>query len=115
MELILSPVRMNERLILSVVGDVITVNGESFDFSPLLEGATLPREAILSDWFPGDANRVDGVLSLTIRLPHGPYAPEETRYPKPIIVEAAGPVSLPTFGEPPVVDGPPMNEVDEND
>lgn len=108
-----SPVRMNERLVLDMRGDTVIVNGESFDFSPLLEGATLPREAIISEWFPGDVVRTDGVLSMTIRLPHGPYAPEETRFPEPIVVEASGLVALPPYGEPPEMAEPKEATVSE--
>lgn len=97
MKIILSPVRMDEQLMLDVEGDVVMVNGEEFDFSPLLEGATLPREAILSDWFQGPADRIDGELILTIRLPCGPNAPEETRFPQPIIVTEDGSVDLPPY------------------
>jgi hypothetical protein len=101
-----SPVRMNERLVLDMRGDTVIVNGESFDFSRLLEGATLPREAIISEWFPGDVMRTAGVLSMTIRLPHGPYAPEETRFPEPITIEVDGVVKLPPYGQPPEIDEP---------
>ncbi|WP_060507160.1 hypothetical protein [Pseudomonas sp. NBRC 111124] len=92
-----SPVRMEERLTLEVDGDVVVINGAPFDFTPLPEGATLPREAILSDWFPGDVERVDGELSLTVRLPHGANAPEATRFPSQATVIANGIVDLPAY------------------
>ncbi|AXQ49222.1 hypothetical protein ACLPJF_07635 [Pseudomonas vlassakiae] len=104
--IVFSPVRTDEQLVMSRSGDVLTLNGENFDFSPLLEGATLPREAILSDWFPGDVSRAGGILSLTVRLPHGPYAPEETRFPEPITIEVDGVVKLPPYGQPPEIDEP---------
>lgn len=92
-----SPVRMDEQLTLERRGDTLSLNGEEFDFGPLLEGATLPADAILSDWFLGPVDRVDGSLSLTIRLPHGPNAPESTRFPTPIVVDEDGPVDLPVY------------------
>lgn len=36
----------DERLSLSRAGDVLTVNGQAFDFTPLPEGGELPTEAI---------------------------------------------------------------------
>jgi len=76
------------------------VNGEEFDFSPLLEGATLPQDAILSDWFPGPVDRIDGELHLTIRLPCGPNAPETTRFPEPITVTEDGTIDVPAYDLP---------------
>lgn len=96
----LSPVRMDEQLTLSREGDILYVNGESCDLGPLLEGATLPQGAIESDWFPGPVDRIDGELQLTIRLPHGAYAPESTRFPQPIEVTGDGPVELPVYDDP---------------
>lgn len=101
MQINLSPVRMDEQLTLDREGDVLYVNGEAFDFGPLLEGATLPWGAVLSDWFPGTVDRIDGELHLTIRLPHGPNAPYSTRFPQPITVMEDGPVDLPIYDEEP--------------
>lgn len=94
-----SPVRMDEQLTLDREGDTLYVNGESFDFSPLCEGATLPIGAILSTWFPGEVHRIEGRLHLTVRLPHGPTAPESTRFPLPITVDGDGSISVPTYDE----------------
>lgn len=95
MQIKLSPVRAEESLSVSRQGDILTVNGEEFDFSPLPDGATLPLEAIDSDWFSGPVERIDGVLHVTLRLPHGANAPEATRFPEPITLTEDGPVSLP--------------------
>lgn len=107
MHINLFPVRLDEPMLLDREGDVLYVNGEAFDFGQLLEGATLPRKAVLSDWFPGEVNRIDGELHLTLRLPHGPNAPESTRFPVPIEVLEDGPVELPIYDsipdpEPPI-------------
>lgn len=97
MQINFSPVRMDEQLTLDREGDVLYVNGEVFDFSQLLEGATLPWGAVLSDWFPGTVDRIDGELYLTIRLPHGPNAPESTRFPEPIVVMEDGTIDIPIY------------------
>ncbi|MBK5002996.1 hypothetical protein IAE37_005272 [Pseudomonas sp. S31] len=91
----LSPVRMDEELLANRKGDLLTLNGEVFDFGPLTEGATLPQAAVDCKWFAGPVERVDGALVMTLALPHGADAPETTRFPQPITVTADGPVSLP--------------------
>ncbi|WCO82115.1 hypothetical protein vBPpSSYP_133 [Pseudomonas phage vB_PpS_SYP] len=96
----LSPVRMDTDLTLVKEGNKLYVNDEVADFTQLLEGATLPREAIHSEWFVGDVSRVDGELVLTIRLPHGPNAPVETRFPSPITVASDGQINLPIYDIP---------------
>ena len=40
MKIKLSPILLNTPLDLSRSGDTLTINGETFDFSPLPEGAT---------------------------------------------------------------------------
>lgn len=100
MRITLIPARIDEPLMLDREGDVLYINGEIFDFSPLEEGATLPRAAIKSDWFPGEAHRVNGKLHVSIRLPHGPNAPSSTRFPVPIEVLDDGTVELPLYDSP---------------
>ncbi|MFI8479627.1 hypothetical protein ACIGCM_03560 [Pseudomonas sp. NPDC078700] len=80
----------------SLVGDVLAINGEPFDFSDLPEGATLPVEAIGSEHFAGPVSRIEGELQITLRFPIGPDASEAARFPKPIAVTIDGPVELPT-------------------
>lgn len=85
-----SPVRSDDaQPVLSVAGDVLTVNGDAFDFSPLTEGATVQA-------FAGVVTRAGGVVEVTILLPHGANAPQETRFPAPVLVES-GPVPLPPY------------------
>lgn len=98
MKIELSPVRRDDRYTLAVTGDVLTINGEAFDFTALPEGASLPREAVACDWLISDVERQGGDLRLTLRLPHGAGAPDETRFPQPLIVTTDGPVALPPFG-----------------
>lgn len=95
-----SPVRMDEELLVDVEGDIIMVNGVEFDFSPLPEGATLPSDAINSDWFVNEVTRVDGQLIVTLKLPHGPNAPESTRFSQPFVVTEDGSVDIPIHDAP---------------
>ena len=97
MHIKLSPTRRDETLTASRDGDTLTLNGDEFDFSPLGEGETLPADAIDSPWIAGDVTRTDGALHITLRLPHGANAPEETRFPEPIIDPSDGEVALPPY------------------
>ncbi|HBW09466.1 MAG: hypothetical protein JL55_18945 [Pseudomonas sp. BICA1-14] len=95
MHITLSPVRLDETLAANRAGDVLTLNGEAFDFGPLPEGGTLPAEAIASDWIIGPVSRIDGELHLTLRLPHGPNPSRAVAFPEPLTVLEDGPVPLP--------------------
>lgn len=91
-----SPTRSDAQLNLSKTGDVITINGEAFDFSMLPDGALLPREAISSDWLVSDVERINGIIQFTMILPHGADAPAEMRQPTFMEITEDGPISLPT-------------------
>lgn len=98
MKITLSPQRRDDGpLTLSKQGDILTINGTKYDFTQLPNGATLPREAVDCPWLASDINRTDGELEMTLLLPHGPSAPEETRFPQPIIDPADGEVELPPY------------------
>lgn len=96
MRITLSPVRLDETLVASLAGDVLTLNGEPFDFSALPEGAKLPTEAIDSEWIVGPVSRIDGELHLTLRLPHGPNPSQKVAFPESLRVTEDGPIRLPT-------------------
>lgn len=81
MKIKLSPVRMDEQLNASVIGDTIIINGLGFDFSPLQESEILPAAACNCSWISGDITRANGEICLTLILPHGAIAPQETRFP----------------------------------
>jgi hypothetical protein len=98
MKLTFNPIRSNEQLELAKTGDTLTINGADFDLSGIPEGATLPRKAVDCDWLASDIERTDGVLCLTLMLPHGANAPHETLFPIPIQIGADGPVELPAYG-----------------
>lgn len=97
MQLKLTSQRRDTPLKLSRSGDTLTINGEAFDFSELPDGATLPPEAIDSEFFNGPVERTGGVLHISLILPRGRNAPEENRYPAPITLKKDGPVDLPAY------------------
>lgn len=103
MKIKLSPVRMDEQLTASVSADTITLNGTKLNFGPLLDGETLPNEAINNKWISGDVHRIGGEIHLTLVLPHGARAPQETRFPAaydvPLTV-TSGAVPLTPYNEP---------------
>ena len=91
----LSPIRSDQTLEIYKIGDALTINGESFDFSQLPDGATLPNEAIGCEWIVSDVHRVNGEIELTILLPHGADVFESARFPTPITMTTDGQVVLP--------------------
>ncbi|WP_417726665.1 hypothetical protein [Roseovarius sp.] len=97
MQITLIPQRRDEVLTLGRTGDMLVINGEAFDFSPLPDGATLPREAIASNWFAGPVERIGGVLHLSLVVPFGASAPPQTVDPAPLTLTADGPVALPPY------------------
>lgn len=99
MKITLTPQRSDKRLTLEKQNQKLIINGERFDFKDIPEGATLPREAIQSDFIVSDVERIDGILHLTILLPHGANAPYETRFPEPIKVTEDGVITLPPYDE----------------
>ncbi|MDH1236571.1 hypothetical protein [Stutzerimonas stutzeri] len=111
MHITLSPVRLDETLTATRSGDVLTLNGQTFDFGPLPEGATLPAEAIDSEWIVGPVSRIDGELHLTLRLPHGPNPSQAVAFPEPIHVTEDGAIPLPFDPEPEVIEEPVVEEV----
>lgn len=105
MILTFSPVRMDTPLLVEVEGDTLVLNGEAYDFSPVPEGAILPRAAVDCLWLASDVTRRDGALELTLILPHGARAPLETLHPAPLRVVKAGAVDLPLYETEEPVDG----------
>ncbi|ASD02239.1 hypothetical protein [Pseudomonas aeruginosa] len=85
----------DERLVLARVGDVLTVNGQPFDFTPLPDAGELPAEAVGSEWFVGFVVRRAGRVELSLRFPLTDDASAAARFPEPLLIEADGPVELP--------------------
>lgn len=94
MHITLSPIRSDAMLTLERRGDTLVINGEAFDFSDLPEGAMLPEGAVACNWLAGPVARRDGVLHLTLALPHGREAPREVLFPAPLTLTEDGPVAL---------------------
>lgn len=105
MHITLSPQRRDERTSFERNGDAIIIDGTTYDFAQLPDGATLPNDAVDCDHIVSDIERIDGKIHLTLILPHGPDAPEETRFPEPVIDPPDGPLPLPPYNvETPNVD-----------
>jgi len=96
MKLSFTPARMNNQYEASVSGDVLTIDGEARDFGPLPDGATLPKDDVDCPWLASDVERIDGEICLTLMLPHGANAPEETCFPEMVTI-AEGEVVLPPY------------------
>lgn len=94
MKITFTPQLRADALSLSLVGDVLTVNGSAYDFGPLAEGGTLPREAVGCPLLASDVTREGGHVTLALILPHGSDAPEAARFPQPITVTQTGPIQL---------------------
>lgn len=94
MKITFTPQRRDDELVLSKSGDVLTINGEPFDFSSIPDGASLPREAIACDLIGGDVERIGGLLHVPMILPIGPLARDAERFPDPITPED-GAITLP--------------------
>jgi hypothetical protein len=90
-----SPQRRNDTLTLYKQGDILTINNIPYDFSPIPEGGTLPREAIDCKWICRDVERIDGEIHISLILPHGPNPTHDVAFPEPIRITADGEVVLP--------------------
>lgn len=95
MRIVWHPQRRGDALAVTKTGDVVTINGEAFDFSPLPDGATLPQEAIPCDLIAGPVERVDGHLIVPLILPHGPQPGPAVAFPAPLDDVPDGSVELP--------------------
>jgi hypothetical protein len=97
------PQRFDATLTVSKAGDVLTINGEQFDFSSLPDGATIPAGEVPSDWISKlhPVERVSGELHLTLILPHGPNPSAAVAFPQPITVIEDGPIAIPHNDEEP--------------
>jgi hypothetical protein len=95
MKINLSPQRRDDALTVTKQGDTLTINGIAYDFSVVPDGATLPKDATDCAWLASDVERIDGVLHLTLLLPHGANASQAARFPQPIINPADGVLELP--------------------
>lgn len=88
----LSPIRRDEETTASLIGTVLTLNGEDFDLSELPDAAVAKHPRL------GKVTRNGDEYECTIALGHGANAPHETRFPDPIVLDNYnGPIELPLF------------------
>lgn len=95
MKITLSPQRRDDTLEVIKAGDTLTINGVDYDFSVVPEGANLPKDAVDCEWLASDVERIDGVLHLTLILPHGAEASYSARFPTPLLDPADGVLEFP--------------------
>lgn len=93
MIIFLAPQRRDDGLTISKAGDIITINGESFDFSSLPDGATIPD--VPCEFITGPVDRIDGEIHLTLILPHGRNPSQAVAFPEPITAAEDGPIAIP--------------------
>ena len=95
MRIILSPQRRDDTLSIFKSGDLLIVNGETLDFSPMGDGDTLPASAISSKWFVDKVDRINGELALTVLFPNPwNYSPEQA-FPTDLLNVPDGRVDMP--------------------
>ena len=95
MKINLIPQRREDSLHVIKSGDVLTVNGEVFDFSPMGDGDTLPATAINSFWFLNKVERIDGELEMTLLFPNPWNYSQEQAFPVPLVGVPDGKVVFP--------------------
>lgn len=95
MNITLSPWMCDDELVVVKMGDVLTVNGEKFDFSPMVDGDTLPDGAVNSRWIVGQVDRIGSVLNLTLRIPLPANYSQEQAFPAPMLNVPDGVLVLP--------------------
>lgn len=95
MKLILSPQVRGEQFVVIKNGNKLMVMYEEFDFSGISEGDTLPYGAIDSIWFPGEINRVNGELEITLLFPNPSNYSQAQAFPSPLLDVPDGLVVFP--------------------
>lgn len=95
MNIKLSPFRSDDELIIIKQGATLILNGESFDFTNIGDGDTLPLEAIASSWFAEAVTKTGDNLEMTLRLPLPANFSSEQAFPVPLLNVPDGVVQLP--------------------
>lgn len=95
MKITMTSQRRDDTIVVSKSGDTLTINGIAYDFSVIPDGATLPASAVDCEYVTGDVERINGVLHLSLILPHGPNPEQEVAFPAPIINPPDGVLELP--------------------
>ncbi|AVY67157.1 hypothetical protein [Xanthomonas translucens] len=78
--------RSDAALSVSCAGDVLTINGEVFDFGPLPDGCELPHGAVSSPFVVGPVRRDGGVVSIALAFPYA--ADEEAWEPRTLDLDS---------------------------
>ena len=101
----LSPqVNGKEPPVISVQGDILSINGEEFDFSPLQEGESITSDAVKNACvrnMPQEDDtdaiyRKDGDIHLGILYPVFWNSPKAARFPNPDVISvSSGSVTFP--------------------
>jgi hypothetical protein len=98
MDILLTPVCMDASPPTVIKqGDILTIDGDGFDFTSLPDGSSLPPGLVPSRWIDPNrpVERVNGKLRITLILPHN-RAPEPFQsFPAAIENAADGPIDLP--------------------
>ncbi|MCF5708994.1 MULTISPECIES: hypothetical protein [Pseudomonas syringae group] len=95
MKILLVPQRREDSLTIFKDGQRVILNGETFDFSRMNDGDTLPYGAVSSHWFISDVQNVGGELEFSLLVPIPANYSQEQAFPKPLLDVANGPVPLP--------------------
>lgn len=88
----LSPQRRNDTLEVERQGETLLFNGRQIDL------ASYDPTKTACEWIIGSPELRNDGWHVSVLLPHGPAAPETTRFPSPIELKSNGPVSLPDYG-----------------
>jgi hypothetical protein len=91
----LSPQLRTGSLALFKAGDVLTINGDAFDFTFIAEGDVLPRDAVDCPLLVSDVTRTGGAITLTLILPIAANASEAAKFPVPILNAPDGAIEVP--------------------
>lgn len=91
----LSPQRRGGNLAITKNGDVLTINGIDYDFSPLPDGAILPAEAVGCEFVIGAVERINGEISIKFLFPIPENYSQEQAFPADLIDVQDGDVELP--------------------
>ena len=95
MNITLTPQRRDGALVVSKVGDILTINDIAYDFTVIPDGATLPASATDCQFLAGNIERIAGVLHLSLILPHGANPSQAVAFPAKIIDPLNGVLGLP--------------------
>ena len=95
MNITLSPQVRTGNLTLSKSGDVLTINGDAFDFSFIEEGDVLPKNTVECPLLASDVTRTDGALVLTLLLPIKNTSSDAAKFPAPILNAPNGAIEVP--------------------